>query len=107
MTAAARTHNLRPRHTERPISVSFHCARYTVEVRRPTTAGLEFVSRLVQRGIAGRAGIYAFLRRMLVVFASEWCFGALFSQDTELLCHVSVQDRETVTPLGGVDLYTF
>ena len=57
-----------------------------VEVRGPATAGLEFVVGLVQRCVAGGAGVDARRRLVLVVLACEGGFGALFSEDAELLC---------------------
>lgn len=66
--------------------MSCHGTRYAVEVGRPTTAGLELVRCLVERCIAGGAGVDAFLGHMLVIFACERRFSALFSQDAELFC---------------------
>jgi hypothetical protein len=66
--------------------VSCHCARYAIEVGRPTTAGLKFVRRLVERGVACGAGVDTLFGHVLVIFAGGWRFSALFSQDSELFC---------------------
>lgn len=77
--------------------MSCHSARYAVEVRRPATAGLKLVRCLVERGVAGCAGVDALFRHVLVIFASEGGFSALFSQDAELLCkmyyYIMIKDK--------------
>lgn len=77
VAAAITTYNLRSRHPKTAIGVSRHSAGDTVEICGPSTAGLELVRGLVERGIAGGAGVDAGGGHMLVVFASVGGFGAL------------------------------
>lgn len=66
--------------------MSCHSARYAVEVGRPATARLELMSCFIEWCVAGGAGVYALFGHMLIIFASEGRFSALFSQDAELFC---------------------
>jgi len=66
--------------------VPCHSARYAVEVGRPATARLEFMCRLIERGVACSAGVNTLFGHVLVIFAGEWRFSALFSQDSKLFC---------------------
>ena len=88
MATTIRTYNLRSRHTKGAISMSCHCAWYAVEVRWPATARFEFVSCLIERGVAGGASIDALLGHMFIICASEGRLGAFFSQDAELFCWI-------------------
>jgi len=79
-------HNLCPRHAERAVSVSCHCAGNVVKVRRPAAARLEFVVGFVEGCVATGTGVDAFGGGVLVVLAGEGGFGALFTEDAELFC---------------------
>lgn len=86
MATTIRAHDLRPLHSEGAISVSRHGTWYVVEVCWPSTARLELVVGFVQWSIASSAVVDAFFGHVLVVFAGAWGFGALLSDDAELLC---------------------
>ena len=88
MATTITAHDLRPFHAERAVRMSRHCTWDAVEIRRPAAAGLEFVGRFVQRGVAGCAGVGAVCGRVFVVFACEGGFGAFFAEDAELLLGV-------------------
>lgn len=77
-------------HAKRAVRVSSDGSRHRVEVRRPAATGLELVRGVVQWGIAAGAGICALGRLVLVVFAGECAFCALFAKDTELFLQFSV-----------------
>ena len=50
MSPAVRAYNLRALHAERAIRVPRHCTWDGIEISGPSTAGLEFVCRFVERG---------------------------------------------------------
>lgn len=102
MATTIRTYNLCSRHSKGAIRVSCHCAWYAVEVCWPATARLELMSRLVQRGVAGGASVDAFFGHMLVIFASEWRLGALFSQNAELFCWICQYGKNIYVCVRGV-----
>ncbi len=85
MASAIRAHNLDALHAERAVRMPRHGARQRVEEGRPAAAGLELVVRAVQRRVAARAGVDAGRGHVLVVFADIGRFGALLTQDAELL----------------------
>ena len=85
MSTTVAANNLCPGHSERAVGLSRHGAWDVVEVCRPSTARLEFVVCLVERCIAGGAGIYSLFRHMLVVFPGKRSFSTLFAEDTELV----------------------
>lgn len=85
MSTTVAANNFCPGHSERAVGASRHGAWDVVEVCRPSTARLEFVVCLVERRIAGGAGIDTLFRHMLVIFSSEWSFSALFAEDAELV----------------------
>ena len=64
--------------------MSRHGTWYAVEVSRPSAARFELVGGCIQRSVAGRAGVDAGFRHVLVIFASEWRFSTLFADDAEL-----------------------
>jgi hypothetical protein len=86
MSTTVRAHNFCSFHTECSVSVSGYCARDVIEVCRPSAARLELVGSFVKRGIAGGAGIDASIGHVLVVYTGSGSFGALLSEDAELLC---------------------
>jgi hypothetical protein len=86
MSTAVRAHNFCPFHTECSISVSGYCARDIIEVCGPSAARLELVGSFVERGVAASAGIDASIRHVLVIYTGAGSFGALLSEDAELLC---------------------
>jgi hypothetical protein len=102
MTTAIAAHNLYPLHAKCPIAVSRHRTGYGIVERRPSAPTLELLVRGVQRRVASGASVDARRRCMLVVFAGVWRFGALFAEDTKLLCisGVSQMFRCTIV-LGG------
>jgi hypothetical protein len=61
-----------------------------VEICRPAAAGLELVVGFVERSIAAGASVDALVGIMLVVFAGEWGFSALLSEDAKLFYIVLV-----------------
>jgi hypothetical protein len=65
--------------------MSGHCAGNCVEKGRPSTTGFEFLVGGIQRRITGGTVVGTGLRVMLVIFATEWRFGSLLSDDAELL----------------------
>lgn len=79
MTPTIRTHNLSSLHPERAISVTSHSTWDTVEIGGPSTAGLEFVFRCVERFFAAGAGVHALFGHVLVVFAGKGGLCSLFS----------------------------
>jgi hypothetical protein len=86
MPSTITAHNLRPLHAKRAVRVSCYRTLNRIEIRRPSAAGLEFVGRFVQRGVAADAGVNAGGWLVFVVFAGEGRFRALFAEDAELLC---------------------
>ena len=86
MSSAIAAQDLRSRHAECAVCMSRHRTRNVIEIRRPATAGLELVGRFVERGIAAGAGVDAVRGCVLVIFAGEGRFGALFAEDAELFC---------------------
>ena len=78
------THNLRPCHSERAVSMPRHGPRDRVEVRGPPAAGLEFVVGFVERGVAGGAGVDAGVGLVFVERVREGRFRAFFAEDAEL-----------------------
>lgn len=85
MPATVTTHDLRPRHSKRPVLMPRHRTRERIEEGGPSTSGLELVVRAVERRVAGGAVVDAGAGHVLVVFAGEGGFGALPTDDTELL----------------------
>lgn len=61
-----------------------HGTGYAIKVGRPTAAGFEFVRGLVQRGVAGSAGVHTRVGVLLIEFMGERLFGSLFAEDAEL-----------------------
>ena len=76
--------DFRSRHAKRSVGMPLHSTWNAVEIGRPTTAGFELVCGFVQRRIASSAGVDAGFGHVLVIFASEWRFGAFFADDAEL-----------------------
>jgi len=85
MTSTVRTHNLDPLHAKCAVGVSGDGSRESVKERRPAATRLELVLRLVQRCVASGTCVHSLGGQVLVVLSGEWGFGALSSEDTELL----------------------
>jgi hypothetical protein len=81
MPSTFTTHDFRPAHAERAVSVSCHCTWDAIKVRRPPATGFEFVIGFVERCVAAAAGVDTGGRHMFVVLAGEGSFGA-FSWST-------------------------
>lgn len=81
---AITAYDLYPFHAECAICVSRHSSWNRIEEGGPSTARLELVVGLVERGVASSAGICTFVWVVLVVFAGEWCFCAFLSKDAKL-----------------------
>lgn len=86
VSAAVRAYDLRPFHAKSLVCMSRHSTGDVVVVCRPAAAGLELLICSVQRCVAARAGEDALLGVELVVLAGKGSFGALFAEDSELLC---------------------
>lgn len=86
MATAVRADDLGALHAEAGVRMPRDCAGDAVEVRGPAATGLEFVVRLVEGCVACRARVDALAGHVLVVFAREGGFGALFAEDAELFC---------------------
>ena len=79
-------YDLCPLHAESSIHMPRHCARHSVIERRPSTSALELLLGGVERRLAASAGVDTGRRGVLVVLAAERGFGALFTENAELLC---------------------
>lgn len=84
VSTAVGADDLCPRHSESAVCMSRHGTRNIVEVCGPPAAGLELVGRRVKWRIACSASVDALFRHVLVIFSSEWSFGALFAEDAKL-----------------------
>lgn len=85
MPSTVITHNLRPHHAKARIRALAHRARHRVPESRPPAPGVEFVVCFVERGFAAAAGVDARGGVVLVVGAGAGGFGALLTEDSELL----------------------
>ena len=85
VTPAVAAYDLCPGHAERAVGVSCDGAGNVVVVRGPAAAGLELMVGFVERRVAGSAGVDALVGHVLVVLAGEGGFGALFTNDAELV----------------------
>lgn len=85
MTTAVRANDLCPLHAKCAICMSRHRAGNCVEESWPSASALELRIGCVQWRLAGGTGVYTLLRVMLIVFAAVGRFGALLSDDAELL----------------------
>jgi len=85
MTSAIGTDNFGSCHSKRVVCVPSDGTGDAVKVGRPTTAGLELMVCLVQRRIATCARVDSMIRGELIVLSGEWSFGALLSQNSELV----------------------
>jgi hypothetical protein len=61
-----------------------YCTRDAIEISGPSATGRKLVAGLIERCVAGGASIDARRGHVLVVFAAERGFGALFTDDAEL-----------------------
>ena len=87
MTTAVAAHDFCPAHSESAICMSCHGSRNAVEISRPSTAGLEFMSGLVKRRRASRTGVDPFIGRMFIELAGKGSFSSLLAEDAKLLCY--------------------
>lgn len=85
MTSAVTAHDFRAFHPKRSISVSRHRTGNRIEVGGPTTAGFELMRRLVQRRITAGAAVDTLGGIVRIIFAGARTFGALFTENSELL----------------------
>jgi hypothetical protein len=85
MSTTVRANNFCPFHAECSVCVSSYCARDIIEVRGPSATRLELVGSFVERGVAAGASIDASIGHVLVVYTGAGSFGALLSEDAELL----------------------
>lgn len=86
MATAAGAHDLGACHAKGAVLVADDGAGDAVKVGGPPAPGAELVAGLVQRRVAAGAAVDALLGVMLVVGARARGLGALFTEDTELLC---------------------
>jgi len=86
MTATVCAYDLGPLHAKTTVNMSRHCTWYSVVERRPSTSALELLLGGVERRLAASAGVDTGRRGVLVVLAAERGFGALFTENAELLC---------------------
>lgn len=85
MTPTVRADNLCSLHSECAIGVASDSTWDVIEVCRPSAARLELVGSFVERSITSSAGVHSSIWHVLIVFAGEGSFGALFSDYAELL----------------------
>lgn len=86
MASTVRTHYLGPLHAKGVVRMSRHSARQAVEVGGPSAARFKLMICLVEWCIAPSASVDALRGHVLIVFACEGSFGALFAEDAELFC---------------------
>lgn len=86
MTPAVRADDLDPLHAKSAVHMSRDSSRDRVEKRWPPASRLELLSRFVEWSFAAGTSVDAFLRKVLVEFATVWSFCALLTQNAELFC---------------------
>lgn len=86
MTTAVATHNLCSLHSKSAIRMPGHSSGDRIEIRGPTTTGLEFMVGCVKGRVTAGAGIDTLGWVVGVILPCTGTFGALFTQDSELLC---------------------
>jgi hypothetical protein len=85
MPAAVVAHNLRPHHTKTRIRALSNGTGNGIPKRRPSTARVKLVIRLIQWRLAAQAGIDARGRVVLVERSRARGLSPLVAQDAELL----------------------